>query len=382
MNNPKTFAPIWAEVDLSAIKHNFNEVQRLVNKQSKIMAVVKADAYGHGLTKIADCLNRAGADYFAVARLDEAVALRNHGIEKPILILGYTPPEATAELLEYNITQTVFSKDYASQLNAAASQIGKILKTHIKVDTGMGRLGLVDASHDGTFLESISAINRLPNLETEGLFTHFAASDEADKSSAFEQLGQFKNIIAAIERKGINIPLKHAANSAAIIDLPESYLDMVRPGIMLYGLYPSNGVHQQNADLRPAMQIKARIAQTKEVPAGFRISYGHTYTTPIATKLATIPLGYADGYRRQLSSAGKVLVHGQHAPIVGRVCMDQSVVDVGKIDNVEDGDEVVIIGRQDQAEISAERMACELGTINYEIVSTLMARVPRIYKDQ
>ncbi|ACS81355.1 alanine racemase [Maridesulfovibrio salexigens] len=381
MNNPKTFAPIWAEVDLSAISHNFSEVQRLVNKQSKIMAVVKADAYGHGLTKVADCLNKAGADYFAVARLDEAVALRNHGIEKPILILGYTPPEAATELLKHKVIQTVFSSEYAKDLNEKLNQTNKTLKVHIKIDTGMGRLGLVDEFNDGAVLESISTINRLPNLETEGVYTHFAASDEADKTSALEQLKQFKNILAGIERRGISIPLKHAANSAAIIDLPESYFDMVRPGIMLYGLYPSNGVHQQNAELRPAMQIKARIAQTKEVPAGFRISYGHTYTTPNATKLATIPLGYADGYRRQLSSAGKVLVHGQHASIVGRVCMDQSVIDVGKIENVEAGDEVVIIGRQEQAEISAERMACELGTINYEIVSTLMARVPRIFKD-
>ncbi|WP_421903373.1 alanine racemase [Maridesulfovibrio sp.] len=381
MNNPKAFAPIWAEVDLSSIRHNFEEVQRLVKNQPRIMAVVKADAYGHGLTKTADCLNKAGADYFAIARLDEAIALRNHGIEKPILILGYTPPEATEELLNYNITQTVFSNDYASELNKAASQAGKKLKIHIKVDTGMGRLGIVDESNHEALLESVSAINWLPNLEVEGLFTHFAASDEADKTSALEQLRLFKSIITDIERRGINIPLKHAANSAAIIDLPESYLDMVRPGIMLYGLYPSNGVHQQNADLKPAMQIKARIAQIKEVPAGFRISYGHTYTTPSATKLATIPLGYADGYRRQLSSAGKVLVHGQQAPIVGRVCMDQSVIDVGKIKNVKAGDEVVIIGRQEHAEIPAERMACELGTINYEIVSTLMARVPRIYND-
>ena len=381
MNNPKAFAPIWAEVDLSSIRHNFEEVQRLVKNQSRIMAVVKADAYGHGLTKTADCLNEAGADYFAIARLDEAITLRNHGIKKPILILGYTPPEATEELLKYNITQTVFSSDYATKLNKAASQAGKKLKIHIKVDTGMGRLGIVDESNHEALLESISAINRLPNLEIEGLFTHFAASDEADKTSALEQLRLFKNILADIEKRGINIPLKHAANSAAIIDLPESYLDMVRPGIMLYGLYPSNGVHQQNADLWPAMQIKARIAQIKEVPAGFRISYGHTYTTPNATKLATIPLGYADGYRRQLSSAGKVLVHGQQAPIVGRVCMDQSVIDVGKIKNVKAGDEVVIIGRQEHAEIPAERMACELGTINYEIVSTLMARVPRIYND-
>ncbi|WP_321401796.1 alanine racemase [Maridesulfovibrio sp.] len=380
MKNPASFAPVWAEIDLSAIKQNFKEVQRLVNRQSKIMAVVKADAYGHGLTKVARCLDKAGVDYFAVARLDEAICLRDQGIEKPILILGYTPPEAAGALHRNNITQTVFSTDYALRLNEQARTCGKI-RIHIKIDTGMGRLGLVHETKHGMLSESVAAIHRLPLLETEGLFTHFAASDEADKTSANTQLRQFKNLIEDIEKQGITIPLKHAANSAAVIDLPESYFNMVRPGIMLYGLYPSSGVRQINADLKPAMQVKARIAQVKDVPAGFRISYGHTYTTPAATRLATIPLGYADGYRRQLSSAGKVLVHGQLSQIVGRVCMDQSVIDLGQIENVQAGDEVVIIGRQENAELSAERMACELGTINYEIVSTLMARVPRIYKD-
>lgn len=380
MHNPASFAPVWAEVDLKAIKHNFSEVQRLVKNQSKIMAVVKADAYGHGLSKVASSLDDAGADYFAVARLDEAICIREQGIEKPVLILGYTPPEAAAELCSHNLIQTVFSTDYALRLNEQARGCGKI-KIHIKVDTGMGRLGLVHETMNGMLPENVAVIHQLPHLETEGIFTHFAASDEADKTSALSQLRHFKNIIADLESRGIHIPLKHAANSAAIIDLPESYLDMVRPGIMLYGLYPSNGVHQQNADLKPAMQVKARIAQVKEVPEGFRVSYGHTYTTPAATKLATIPLGYADGYRRQLSSAGKVLVHGQQAPIVGRVCMDQSVIDVGRIKNVAAGDEVVIIGHQGKAELSAERLACELGTINYEIVSTIMARVTRVYND-
>ncbi|NDV27464.1 alanine racemase [Desulfovibrio sp. JC010] len=379
MNNPASFAPVWAEIDLQAIKHNFSEVQRLVKKQSKIMAVVKADAYGHGLPEVAKNLSSAGADYFGVARLDEAITLRSQGIDKPILVLGYTPPEAAAQLQKHDIIQTVFSTDYGLRLNEQARTGGKI-KIHIKIDTGMGRLGLVQETMNGMLPESVAVIHQLPHLETEGIFTHFAASDEADKTSALAQLRLFKNTLAELEQRGIHIPLKHAANSAAIIDLPESYLDMVRPGIMLYGLYPSSGVHQINADLKPAMQIKARIAQVKEVPAGFRISYGHTYTTTAPTRLATIPLGYADGYRRQLSSAGKVLVHGIQAPIVGRVCMDQSVIDVGKIKDVQAGDEVVIIGKQEKAELSAERMACELGTINYEIVSTLMARVTRIYK--
>ena len=380
MHNPASFAPVWAEVDLKAIKHNFEEVQRLVKDNSKIMAVVKADAYGHGLCKVASVLDAAGVDFFGVARLDEAISIREQGIEKPILILGYTPPEAAPELYSHNITQTVFSTDYALRLNEHSRGYGKI-KVHIKVDTGMGRLGLVHETMNGMLPENVAVIHQLPHLETEGIFTHFAASDDADKTSALNQLRKFKNILADLEQRGIRIPIKHAANSAAIIDLPESYLDMVRPGIMLYGLYPSNGVHQQNANLKPAMQIKARIAQVKKVPAGFRVSYGHTYATPVATKLATIPLGYADGYRRQLSSAGKVLVHGQQAQIVGRVCMDQSMLDVGKINDVAAGDEVVIIGQQGKAELSAERLACELGTINYEIISTLMARVTRVYNE-
>ncbi|WP_415719530.1 alanine racemase [Maridesulfovibrio sp.] len=380
MYNPASFAPVWAEVDLKAIKHNFGEVQRLVKNKSRIMAVVKANAYGHGISNVAEALDAAGADYFAVARLDEAVCIREQGIKKPILILGYTPPEAAAELFRYNITQTVFSTDYALRLNEKARNCGKI-NIHIKVDTGMGRLGLVHETLNGMLPENVVVIHQLPHLETEGIFTHFAASDDADKTSALSQLQKFKRILADLEQRSIRIPIRHAANSAAIIDLPESYLDMVRPGIMLYGLYPSNGVHQKNAALKPAMQIKARIAQVKEVPAGFKISYGHTYTTHVPTKLATIPLGYADGYRRQLSSAGKVLVHGQQAPVVGRVCMDQSVIDVGKIKDVTAGDEVVIIGHQGEAELSAERLACELGTINYEIVSTLMSRVTRIYHE-
>ncbi len=385
MNSLITNSPIWAEINLEAIRHNLNTVKQLASN-SKVMAVVKADAYGHGIEKVAQTLSASGVNYFGVARLSEAVRLRENNISDPILILGYTPVEAAAELIKYNLTQTVFSSDYAELLNEKARESNQSIKVHIKIDTGMGRLGLshdcLTSGNEKSIAQSAVEIAQLSNLEAEGIYTHFAASDAADKTSANQQLNIFQNITSLIEEKDITFSLKHAANSAAVIDLPESYLDMVRPGIMLYGLYPSLEVKQRKVNLKPVMQLKARIAQIKKVPKGFKVSYGHTYTTAKATSLATIPLGYADGYRREFSSLGTVLVGDQKARIVGRVCMDQSVVDVGHIQNVSNGDEVVIIGQQGSSCISAEKMAHDLGTINYEVVSSVMARVPRVFSGE
>jgi alanine racemase len=389
MNTVKEHHPVWAEIDLRAITHNLQAVRQLIGPRIKIMAVVKADAYGHGSENAARAMDAAGADAFGVARLCEAVALRKAGFTKPILIFGYTPPDAAGELIRNDLTQTVFSVRYAYSLNDKARSANGHIKTHIKIDSGMGRLGLVPGKLNGkncdsTYVpveicESVTAICQLSNLETEGLFTHFAASDHSDKASARKQLKLFRETISSLEAEGLHIPVKHSANSGAVIDLPDAHMDMVRPGIMLYGLYPSAEVAHHKIELQPAMQLKARIAQVKTVSKGFKVSYGQTYTTPSATRLATVPIGYADGYSRHLSSSGVMLVKGLRAPVVGQVCMDQSIIDVGHIEGVHCGDEVVIIGHQNGAVLTAEEMALQLGTINYEIVATVMARVPRIY---
>jgi len=381
--------PIWAEIDLDAITRNFQSVRQLIKPETKIMSVVKANGYGHGSVDAAHTVSAAGTDALGVARHGEGVALRKSGLRQPILVFGYTPPDAAREIIEYDLMQTVFSPSYAHSLNDQACAVGGRIKVHIKIDSGMGRLGLVpeqlngeqknDHTQKSLICNDVISIAKLANLEIEGAYTHLAASDSSDKTSAYRQLMLFEEVVSLLEADGIPIPVKHAANSAAIIDLPESHLDMVRPGIMLYGLYPSVEVAHNRIDLTPAMQLKARIAQLKDVPKGFKVSYGHTYSTRRATRLATVPVGYADGYNWKLSSEGVMLVGGQRAPVVGRVCMDQTIIDVGHIDGVRCGDEVVIIGRQDEAVLSVEEMARQLGTINYEIVATLMARVPRVY---
>ncbi len=351
------------------------------------MAVVKANGYGHGAVDAAHTFARAGAHSFGVARLSEAIALRKSGLQHPILVFGYTPPTAAAELLKYTVTQSIFSLNYALSLNENALKANGRIKTHIKIDTGMGRLGFVphqlfneginNKRPDCPMSTDIRLLYTLDNLEIEGIFTHFAASDQPDQTSARQQLEMFNIAVSHLEAKGLHFPIKHAANSGAVLNLPEAHFDMVRPGIMLYGLHPSSNIISPDEELQPAMQIKALIAQIKEVPKGFKVSYGHTYQTPGKTRLATIPIGYADGFSRHLSSSGNMLVRGEKAPVVGRVCMDQTIIDVGHIHEAKVNDEVVILGAQKHNKISAEEVAQQLGTINYEIVSTLMQRVPR-----
>lgn len=389
MNTVNDHHPLWAEIDLDAITHNLKAVRQLVESSSRIMSVVKADAYGHGALKIAHRISETGVDAFGVARLSEGIALRKSGLQQPILVFGYTPPGAAREIIENDLIQTVFSTSYAVSLNDHARAANGRIKTHLKIDTGMGRLGLVPAQLNGDYnnsetgkdsvLKSVTSISQLASLEIEGAYTHLASSDTIDKTSARKQLVLFQEVVSLLKANGIQIPVMHAANSGAIINLPESHLDVVRPGIMLYGLYPSAEVNSQKIELQPAMQLKARVAQVKNVSRGFTVSYAHTYTTPGATRLATVPVGYADGYNRQLSSSGVMLVRGQRAPVVGRVCMDQTIIDVGHIQGVRGGDEVVIIGKQGDAVLSADEMALQLGTINYEVVASLMARVPRVY---
>ncbi|MBM7622806.1 alanine racemase [Sporohalobacter salinus] len=366
--------PVWAEVNLDNIKFNMQQVKSQISDETLMMAVVKANAYGHGAVEVANATIEAGADRLAVAVVEEGIELREAGFELPIHILGEVLPEQISLLAEYNLTPTISKLKTATELDKINAKLGTKQKIHVKIDTGMGRIGVLPAEA----LEFIQKINSFPHLEIEGLITHFAKADEENKDYTKQQWEKFNDVIKEVESAGIQIPIKHCANSATIIDLPQMELDMVRAGIMLYGLYPSSEV-DQNFQLKPALSWKARVVYLKELDEGHGISYGTTYITPDKTEIATIPLGYADGYFRLLSNKGEVLINGKRASIRGRVCMDQFMVEVTDIPDVNIGDEVVLIGQQKNEEITAMELADLIGTINYEIVSKITKRVPRIY---
>ena len=377
-----------AEIDLTAIAANVGELRRITRSEAQLLVAVKANAYGHGIVEVAQQAIESGADALGVARLPEAVALRDSGIEAPILIFGYTPPDSVGTLTRLDLTQSVYSVDTAKDYAERLGQAKKRLKVHLKVDSGMGRLGLLPDSRryvapgmnlNGSAEKETLQIAGLRQLELEGVFTHFASSDSADKTYADQQFETYMEFLDCLKRAGLEIPIRHAANSGAIIDLPHMHLDMVRAGISLYGLYPSDEVDRSKITLRPAMSLKARIIHLKTVPAGSAISYGMTHITEKPTKIATIPIGYADGYNRRLTNRGFMLVNGVRAPIVGRVCMDLTMLDVGHIPKVNLEDEVVMIGRQGNESITADEIASLLGTINYEVTSAITARVPRVF---
>ncbi len=378
---------IWAEIDLKAIAHNVRELKRILRPEARLMAVVKANAYGHGIIEVARQALRHGAEALGVARVSEGVQLRKAGLDAPVLVFSYTPPDMAKKLVEFDLTQTVYSCQYAEALSVAAGTTGKKIKVHIKVDTGMGRLGLLpdrfrSFAPDQDIINAVSEVETiagLQHLELEGIFTHFATADSQDRSYAKYQFEIFMELLNQLHHAGLEIPVKHAANSAAIINMPETHLDMVRAGISIYGLFASDEMDKSLIELKPAMELKARIIHLKKVPAGFKISYGITYETKKPTTLATVPVGYADGFNRLLSSCGHMLVCGQRSPVVGRVCMDMTVLDVGNIQDVLLEDEVVIFGKQGDESITVDEIASTLKTINYEIVSTITDRVPRIY---
>lgn len=379
---------VWAEVDLKAIAHNVRELKRIAKPPARLMAVVKANGYGHGAVEVAATALDNGADALGVARVGEGIELRKAGIDVPVLVFGYTPPVLVSRLVEFDLTSTVYSYQTASALSEAAAASRKRIKVHVKVDTGMGRLGIVSIQSEpgggsapaaADALREVRAIYGLSGLRLEGIYTHFAAADSANKSHAKSQLASFNDFLKRLRAAGLEIPVKHAANSAALIDMPEAHFDMVRPGISIYGFYPSEEVNKTRIALEPAMALKTRIIHLKDVPAGFKVSYGCTYETEKPTTIATVPVGYADGLNRLLSSKGHMLVRGRRAPIVGRVCMDLTMLDVGGIPEAALEDEVVIFGRQGAGAISADEIARSLNTINYEIVSTVMNRVPRRY---
>lgn len=379
---------LWAEVDLKAIAHNVCELRRITNSNSRLLAVVKANGYGHGSVEVARCALDNSAEMLGVARIHEAILLRNEGIDAPILVLGHTPTFCYEDILNYDIIQTLFSRQAAESLSSFAVSHKKKVKVHVKIDTGMGRLGIL-VGRSGEYknwngrqdyaMKEVESIIRLPGLEPEGIFTHFSMADNLDKSFSRRQFEIFMEFINSLKGKGIEFGVKHAANSAGIIDMPETHLDMVRAGIAMYGLYPSEEVKKEKASLIPAMTVKSMIVHLKDVPAGFKVSYGATYETKKPTTIATVPVGYADGYNRLLSSRGYMLVCGEKTPIVGRICMDLTMLDVGNIGGVKQGDEVVILGKQKDSEIKADEIASLLGTINYEVVSSLTERVKRVY---
>ncbi len=367
---------VVAEIDLDAIEHNYREIRNYLPAQSKICAVIKADGYGHGAVPIAKKLNELGADAFAVAASSEAVILRKNGIDKTILVLGYTSEDDYFDMVNYNITQTVFRLDMARKLSDVALEMGKVAQVHILMDTGMGRIGFIP---DESSLKMIKEISDLPFISVEGIFSHFARADEMDKGPSDLQQEKFEEFTKHLKQEGVNIERMHLANSAGLIDIPKAHFDMVRVGIATYGLYPSEEVDKEILDLRPALTLKSNVILVKDVPEGSPISYGGTYVTKKHSVIATIPVGYGDGYPRSLSSKGHVLIRGKRAPILGRVCMDQFMVDVTEIQGVKEDDEVILIGASEDERITVEEIAAIMGTINYEVVCQLGKRIPRVY---
>ncbi|WP_027634442.1 alanine racemase [Clostridium hydrogeniformans] len=367
--------PVWAEIDLDAIAHNMKEVKTLL-KDKEIIAVIKADAYGHGAIDVAPVLLENGATKLAVAVITEAMELRHVGIDAPIMILGYTPIDFAKELIENDIEQSVYSLDYAKELSEEALRRGKKAKIHIVIDTGMGRLGFLP--NEESFKEVLE-ICSLGGLQVEGIFTHFASSDEEDKEYTHEQLRKLQEFCNKLSLEGININIKHAANSGAIVDLPETYLDGVRAGILLYGYYPSHDVDMKKIDLKPALTLKTKVAYVKKLDKDMYISYGRTFKTERESIIATLPIGYADGYSRLLSGKVQVIINGKLANVVGRICMDQCMIDVTDIGEVKVDDEVILLGQYGDLNLDADYIADMMGTVNYEVICMIKQRVPRVY---
>lgn len=374
----ESYQRVWAEVDLDAIWENMVHMKENIAENTKILAVIKTDGYGHGGVPIAKMLERLDFMFgYAAATYEEAHVLREAGVKKPILILGYTFPYCYEELIREEIRPAVYRRDTVEELAAAAAKVGKKAKVHIKVDTGMGRIGITP---DEEGLEFVRFLIEHPELEVEGIFTHFAKSDEADKTSANHQLELFQNFIDKIQTElGITIPVKHCSNSAAILEMPQANMDMVRAGITTYGLYPSEEVSKDIVPLRAAMSLYSHIVYCKMIHAGQSVSYGGLFTAQKDTRVATIPVGYGDGYPRSLSGRGYVLIHGKRAPILGRVCMDQFMVDISEIPEAMDGDKVTLLGMDGTERITAEELGELSGRFNYEFVCDLGKRIPRVY---
>ncbi|MBQ7092819.1 MAG: alanine racemase [Clostridia bacterium] len=376
MNSIHPTARAWAQIDLAAMTHNFN-IAKSTGK--KVMCVIKANAYGHGAVPCGLHLQQLGADFFAVACLAEAIELRRGGISKPILILGYTPAEYAAELAQHDITQTVYDMESAKALSTEAAKAGVTIDAHVKVDTGMSRIGIYAQNKEAASAaaEEIEGIYSLPNLVVKGVYTHFSVADDMDQTRYTNwQLSNYKAVLDALSAKGIHPELRHAGNTAAIMNHPDSHFDMIRAGIMLYGMYP-DGVHR-NGPLRPVMTLKSRVAQIRELPAGASVSYGRTYETKKPTRMAVITAGYADGHPRRISDDSYDIISGRSFPQIGRICMDMHMLDITGDDTVKVGDEVSLWGGEG---MTAEQVAERVGTLNYELTCLITPRIARVYID-
>ncbi len=371
-----TYPRVEAEIDLGAIRDNFAAMRGRLRDDTKMIAVVKTDAYGHGAVRIAEMMEPEAYIWgFAVATTEEAVELRRAGIRKPILCLGFVFPQDYDLLVRLQIRPATFKLSMARQLSEAASRAGMILPVHLAVDTGMGRIGFQVCEEDA---DEAAEIAKLSNLKVEGLFTHFARADERDKDYTQEQFRKYCRFEQMLEERGVSIPLRHAANSASIMELPGTHLDAVRAGITIYGIYPSDEVDRNLMPMKPAMSLISHICYIKKVPAGTSISYGGTFVTERESRIATIPVGYGDGYPRSLSNKGSVLIRGRRAPIVGRVCMDQFMVDVTEIE-AEEFDRVTLLGQDGKDAVTADELGRLSGRFPYELVCDISKRVPRVY---
>ena len=371
----------WAEVNLDNIAHNISAIRRNLSAGTKILAVIKADGYGHGYRQVAITAIENGVDFFGVALADEAMQLRNDGFDVPILVLGPVEDDEFVHVVDKNISVTVFDIEIAKRLSAVATALGKKAKIHIKLDTGMTRIGYMasEVFKVESAIDEIVEISKLPNIVIEGIFTHFAKADEPDSDYTKIQFNRFISMCDALEECGVDVGIRHCCNSGGIINYPEYHLDMVRSGIITYGYYPSEETFSDKLDLRPAMQLKSRITDVKTVPEGVAVSYGGTYVTEKSIDIATICIGYADGYFRSLSNKASVIVGGKTASVIGRVCMDQTMVDVTGIKNIKIGDEVILFGTDGNNTITVDSVAQLAGTINYEVLSVVGKRVPRVY---
>lgn len=371
----KKYTRVYADINLDNIEYNVKALMALTKPGTKAMAVVKADAYGHGDVAVARAVNDI-VDAYAVATVEEGINLRQNGIEKMILVLGYVDEMHYDQVIRYDLSIPVFDTEMAKKMSAAAVAAGKNIRCHVKVDTGMHRIGL---RPDDDGIETVLAIAKYDGLDVEGIFTHFATADEKDKTAAYRQFELFKTFVEKLENKGMHFKYRHCSNSAGIIDMPDVNMDMVRLGIAMYGMYPSDEVSHDAVELKPAIELKSSVTMVKTIQPGERVSYNGTFEAKRVTRLATIETGYGDGYPRSLSNKGYVLIRGRKAPITGRVCMDQFMVDVTDIPDVGRLDEVTLIGRDGDEYISVEEIAALAGTFNYEFVCDLGKRIPRNY---
>ncbi|MBI6873246.1 alanine racemase [Clostridium aciditolerans] len=371
----RDFRPVWAEINLDNLVYNIKQIREKA-KSKELIGVVKADAYGHGAVEVAPILLQNGATRLAVAVLAEGVELRKSGIKCPIMILGLTPETLSDDLIKYDIEPAVSSYEYALTLSNIAQSEGKTIKIHIAIDTGMGRIGFLPSEES---IEEIYKISKLANIEIEGLFSHFCTADEADKSYSNMQFDKYNWFYEKLISKGIKINMRDMANSAAIMELPETHYDGTRPGIILYGYYPSNEVDKNQLSIKPVMTWKANIVHVKTLDKGEYIGYGRKFRTERKSIIATLPIGYADGYTRMMSGKAKVIINGKFAPVVGNICMDQCMIDVTDVGDVKPGDEVILMGSDGNLKFNADDMAAILGTINYEVICMVSKRVPRVY---